>query len=71
MARGSLNFLQVQLQQNTTGLGFQLGLHHNACHVRLHLYCDISANLFSCPLFAAVVSREIFFFFFLSVINVF
>ncbi len=63
MARGSLNFLQVQLQQNTTGFGLQLGLHHNACRVRLHLSCDFSTSLFFCPLFTAVVSRELHFFF--------
>ncbi len=28
MARGSLHFLRVQLQQNMTVFGFQLGLHH-------------------------------------------
>ncbi len=28
MARGSLHFRWVQLQQNMTGFGFQLGLHH-------------------------------------------
>ncbi len=28
MARGSLHFLRVQLQQSTMGFGFQLGLHH-------------------------------------------
>ncbi len=59
MARGSLHLLRVQLQQNTTGSGFQLGLHHNACLVRLHLSCDFRASLFFCPLFAAVVSREL------------
>ncbi len=58
MAKGSLNFLQVQLQQNTTGFGFQLGLQHNAGLVRLHLSCDFSGSLFFCPLFAEVVSRE-------------
>ncbi len=66
MARGSLHFLQVQLQQNTAGFGFQLGLQHNVCLVRLHLSSDFSARLFFCPLFAAVVSRELFFFFLLS-----
>ncbi len=74
MARGSLHFLRVQLQQNTKGFGFQPGLHHNACIVRLHLSCDFSTSFFFCPLFAAVVSREhIFFsvFVFYSVINVF
>ncbi len=74
MARaGSLNFLRVQLQQNTAGFGVQLGLHHNACLVHLHLSCDFSASLFFCPLFAAVVSMERFLFvcFFYSVINVF
>ncbi len=61
MARGSLHFLQVQLQQNTTGFGFQLGLQHNFCLDRLCLSCDFSTSLFSCPLFPAVVSRELFF----------
>ncbi len=28
MARDSLHFLRVQLQQSTTGSGFPLGLHH-------------------------------------------
>ncbi len=28
MARGSLHFLRIQLQQNMTGFVFQLGLHH-------------------------------------------
>ncbi len=58
MAWGSLNFLRVQLQQNTTGFGFQLGLHHNAYLVCLHLSCVFRASLFSFSLFAAVVSRE-------------
>ncbi len=49
-------------------LVFSWGLHHNACHVRLHLSCDFSASLFSCPLFTAVFSRKRFFFY--SVINV-
>ncbi len=69
MARGSLNFLHGQLQQNTTGFGFQLGLQHNACLVRLHLSCEFSASLFFCQLFTAVVSREQFLFY--SVMNVF
>ncbi len=68
MVRGSLHFLRVQLQQNMTGFGFQLGLQHNACVVRLPLSGDFSGSLFSCRLFTAVVSRERFFF--LSVINV-
>ncbi len=42
----------------------------NACLVRLHPSCDFSANLFSCPLFTAVVSRDQCFFFY-SVMNVF
>ncbi len=58
MARGSPIFLQVQLQQNTTGFGFQLGLHYNAYLVHLHLSCDFSASVFFCLLFTAVVSRE-------------
>ncbi len=45
MARGSLHFLRVQLQQNTTGFGFQLGLHHNACLFCLHLSSDFSTSL--------------------------
>ncbi len=57
MARGSLNFIQFQLQQNTTGFGFQLGLHHNACLVRLHLSCDFSTSVFSCP-FYFLLSNE-------------
>ncbi len=59
MARGSVHLLRVQLQQSTTGSGLQLGLHHNACLVRLHLSCDFSASLLFCPLFAAVVSRAV------------
>ncbi len=51
-------FLRVELQQNTTGFGFQLGLHH--------ISCDFSGSLFSWPLFTAVVSMEHFFFFLLS-----
>ncbi len=47
MARGSLHFLRVQLQQSTTGFGFQLGLQHYACLVRLHLSCDFSASFSS------------------------
>ncbi len=62
MARGSLHLLRLQLQQNTTGFGFQLVLHHNACLVHLHLSCDFSACLFYCPLFTTVVSREQIFF---------
>ncbi len=34
----------------------------NACLVRLHLSGDFSASFFFCPLFAAVVSTERFFF---------
>ncbi len=42
MARRSLNFLRVQLQQTTTGFGIQLSLHQNACLVHLHLSCDLA-----------------------------
>ncbi len=53
MARGSFD---------VTGFGVQLDLHHNACLVRLHLSCDFSASVFSCPLCTVVVSRELLFF---------
>ncbi len=61
--QGFTSFLRVQLQQSTTGSGFQLGPAPlkpvlSVCN----LSCDFSASFFLCPLFAAVVSTERFFF---------
>ncbi len=69
MARGSLHSLRVQLQQNTTGLVFSWVCTINARLVRLHLSCDFSASFFFCPLFAAVVSTERFFYKYTKLLN--